>query len=381
MPFHPDRAVLAGCLFLAGCGSASPDRALHVVTGFASQQLCGAAFVSGLDPEDYYRDGVAPAVWPAGWAVSHTVDRARGEVRASVLGLAESRSVYEGPLGCRVIHEPSEETASAPSVEAETVSFLPEIAGPAVVAPSNPALAAALERVFSTTDDGSVPRTTAIVVVHDGRVVAERYAPGYGIDTPVLGWSASKSVVNALIGILVRQGRLSVEASAPVAAWSASGDARRSITIDHLLRMTSGLDYGESLFAGPQSAFDPSVQMLYDEADMAASVEAAPLAAKPGTVFHYSNGNTMILSRIIRDLAGGSAAAVRDFAGRELFGPLGMRHVTMEFDATGTPVGSSSFRASPRDWARFGLLYLGNGVMGGRRILPEGWVDYQGNRI
>ena len=109
---------------------------------------------------------------------------------------------------------------------------------------------------------------------------------------------------------------------------------------------------------------------------MAAFAERVPLKFVPGSDWNYTNGNTLLLSRLIRDNAGGTAASTLDFARRELFDKLGMHHTTLEFDSTGTPIGSSHMLASPRDWARFGLLYLDDGVVDGRRILPEGWVDY-----
>jgi CubicO group peptidase (beta-lactamase class C family) len=135
--------------------------------------------------------------------------------------------------------------------------------------------------------------------------------------------------------------------------------------------MTSGLALDEK-----GRAVDPVARMLYLERDMAGFAERAPLQAVPGRMWRYSSGNTLILSRLIRDAVGGRAEDVLKFARRELFGPLGMRDVTMEFDASGTPVGSTYMFAPARDWARFGLLYLDDGVVGGRRILPEGWVSY-----
>ncbi|HTR87336.1 MAG TPA: serine hydrolase, partial [Reyranella sp.] len=225
--------------------------------------------------------------------------------------------------------------------------------------------------------EGEPPRNTkAIVIVHNGRVIAERYAPGYGVDTPVIGWSATKSVTNALLGILVRQGKIDMQAPAPIAAWADPKDPRHAITPDNLLRMNAGLDVGQSLTASWRDAFDPSAQMVFEERDMAAYAASFPLAFAPGTDWNYTNGNTMQLDRIIRDKTGGNAQGVLDFAHRELFDKLGMQHVTLEFDSTGTPLGASHMFATPRDWAKFGLLYLNDGMAGGERILPEGWVDY-----
>ncbi len=211
--------------------------------------------------------------------------------------------------------------------------------------------------------------------MQDGHVIAERYAPGYGPDTPLISYSVAKSITNALLGILVREGRLSVDAPAPVAAWQGADDPRRRITIDQLERMTSGLAIDEL-----NTGFDPWSRALYLERDIAGFAQSVPLEAAPGSTWNYTSGNTLILSRIIRDAVGGHAADVLSFARRELFDPLGMRKVTIEFDEAGTPIGSTYFFAPARDWARFGMLYLNDGVVGGKRILPEGWVAYSSAR-
>jgi len=252
--------------------------------------------------------------------------------------------------------------------------LLAPIAPAGIVTPVDPALRGALDRAFDESASGPKRNTHAVVVVQGDRVIAERYAPGVGIDTQLPGWSATKSVTNALIGILVREGRLDMQSPAPIAAWAAPDDPRHAITPDQLLRMTSGLDAGQSLH--DVSAFDPSAQMLFIEHDMAAFAERAPLAHAPGTHFNYTDPNTLLLSRLVRDQAGGDAARTLAFAHRELFDKLGMQRVTLEFDAAGTPIGASHLWASARDWARFGLLYLHDGMIGGARLLPAGWVDY-----
>jgi CubicO group peptidase (beta-lactamase class C family) len=162
-----------------------------------------------------------------------------------------------------------------------------------------------------------------------------------------------------------------VHDSAPVAAWSDPDDPRHSITPDQLLRMTSGLALAES-----GTPWSPVARMLYLERDMAGFAAAAGLDAAPGSEWRYTSGSTLLLSGILRHAAGGGAEDVLAFARRELFDPLGMRSAVLELDAVGTPVGSTYLLASARDWARFGLLYLDDGVVAGRRILPEGWVRY-----
>jgi hypothetical protein len=143
-----------------------------------------------------------------------------------------------------------------------------------------------------------------------------------------------------------------------------------------MLRHTSGLAMGSSLNASLASAFDGVNRMKFVERDMAGFAESSALETVPGSAWNYHDGNYVILSRLIRDAAGGHAADVQHFAKAGLFDPLGMRGVTLEVDATGTPEGSSQMLAPARDWARFGLLYLNDGVIGGKRILPEGWVGY-----
>jgi hypothetical protein len=205
--------------------------------------------------------------------------------------------------------------------------------------------------------------------------VAERYASGYGPDTPIWGHSLSKSVTNALIGVLVREGVLRTDQAAPVPSWQAAGDPRRAITIDELLRMTSGLPFDET--GGP---INPMTRMLFRERDMAGYAERMPLANAPGTRWGYSNLGYLVLSQLVRDAAGGGAADAERFARRELFEPLHMQSAVIECEVTGTPVGSGSVFASARDWARFGQLYLDDGIAEGQRILPQGWVRYSASQ-
>jgi len=374
---HPAlAAALLGALpLLCACGHLSPGRAASTATGFVSHQLCSAVFVAKQDPEHYYRQAVEPMAGPMSFLMHHTIDRDRAEVRATIVGMAESRAAYRPPYGCvnstdglpaATLAPPRPATPGAP--------LLAAIATAEPVAPTDPSLRQALDHAFDESPPGPLRQTHAVVVVHRDRVIAERYAAGIGVQTPLAGWSATKSVTNALLGILVRQGRLDMNAPAAIAGWSDPRDPRHAITPDQLLRMTSGLDAGQSLNAG--SPFDPAAQMLFVEHDMAAFAARAPLAHEPGTHFTYTDPSTLLLSRLVRDLAGGDAARTYAFAHRELFDKLGMRDVTFEFDGAGTPIGGSHLWAPARDWARLGLLYLHDGVVGGERILPAGWVDY-----
>jgi CubicO group peptidase (beta-lactamase class C family) len=366
-------AAIGGAVSLAIWSRFNPVRALAVGPNLVSHQLCSAAFVAGFDPDSYYREAIAPSLGVFKSLVRYHVDRDKHEVIATLARGFRSRTIYRGAEGCLVVQGPLREPARLPPA---APAVLPSIAGPDIVAPTDSALAVALDRAFSEPGVGGLRQTKAVVVVHDGRVVAERYAPGYGVNTPILGWSMTKAVTNALIGILVRQRKISISGPAPVAAWSNPKDPHHAVSIDNMLRMTSGLEFGQSLTQNWATAFDPTAQMVFATPDMAAVAERAHVTSAPGAIWRYSNGNTMILSRIIRDHVGGDAASVLAFAHRELFDPLGMTHSTLEFDGVGTPLGATHMWASARDWARLGLLYLHDGIAGGERILPLGWVDY-----
>jgi len=361
--------------------AATTIRARHVpnvATGFVANVLCSETFVSGLDPARDLAETVAamPGVGLIGSALDYQVDRVHKDVTVTLLGFGRSHAVYRGELGCFVDHGDAGADISLPREDRVKAPLLPEIAGPSVVAPQNEALAAALDRAFTESGSQPLKHTRAIVVVKDGHVVAERYAEGIGIDTPLLGFSATKSVMSALVGILAREGKLRLDLPAPVAAWQKGDDPRRAITVDQLLRHTAGLALGSSLQASLGAALEPVNQMKFMETDMASFAAAARLETAPGGAWNYHDGNYLILSKLILEATGGKPADFLRFARQELFGPLGMRDVTIEFDGADTPEGSSQMLASARDWARFGQLYLNDGVVGGKRILGEGWVKY-----
>ena len=348
-----------------------------VATGFVAHVLCSETFVSGFDPRRTFVEtsDAMPGSGLMTWAMDYRVDRARKEVTVSLFGLGRSHAVYREELGCTLEHGNGLAEVSQ-SPDDRPPALLPDIAGASIVAPQSPAMASALDRAFTEPARKPYRRTRAVIVVKDGRIIAERYADGIGMDTPLLGFSMTKSVVSALIGVLVRQGKLKLDGPAPVAAWQNPRDPRHAITVDQLLRHTAGLALGSSLQASLASALEPVNRMKFMETDMAAFAEAVPLETAPGAAWNYHDGNTIILAHLIRNAAGGNPTDVLRFARRELFAPLGMRHVMLQFDGAGTIEGSSEMLASARDWARFGQLYLDDGVAGGKRILPEGWVSY-----
>ena len=219
----------------------------------------------------------------------------------------------------------------------------------------------------------------ALVVVHRGRLVAESYGATADAGTALVSWSMAKSVVHALVGVCVRDGLLALDQPAPVVEWA--GDDRRDITIGQLLAMTSGLHFVEDYV---DDGVSDVIDMLFGSGidDVAGFAVGKPLDHAPGTFWNYSSGTSNILARIVGDIAARRHPdrtredAMRGFLADELFTPLVMASADPRFDAAGTFVASSFLYATARDFARFGYLYLRDGVWGDRRILPAGWADH-----
>ena len=226
-----------------------------------------------------------------------------------------------------------------------------------------------LDVAFSEPNPRRLRRTRAIIVMRNGHLVAERYAPGFDSDVRFPGWSMTKSVLSALVGTLVGEGRISLDDRALLPGWQPP-DPRANITVEDLLRMRSGLRFSE-VYSDLSSDV---IEMLFNRSDTAHYAARQPLVASPGTTWSYASGTTNILSAIARRLVGDP-----DYLGwprRALFDPIGMTSAILEPDASGTFVGSSFMFANARDWARFGQLYLDDGVCDGQRILPDGWVQF-----
>lgn len=361
-------AVVVAAVVFAWC-IYRPDLAIRVGTASTSQTLCDEVFVSGLDGKRVFAEEIQPQ---RGMQIllkrlRYNIDQQRRQVATTWAGHFESVATYHEGCGCVLGEARSGTRAVAPGAAPAGSQESPAMP----IAPASAKLAGALSRAFAEPPRPPYRRVRAIVVMRNGKIVAEQYAEGIGPDTPLLGYSVSKSVVNALIGILVRDSALNLYAPAPVNAWKSAKDPRHIITLDELLRMTSGLKLEEN-----DTGFDPVSRMLFCERDMAAYAEKAGLKHEPGQTWEYTSGSTLIACAILRDAVGGNRDDVLRFAQRELFGPVGMQHVTVEFDGAGTPIGCTRILASARDWTRFGELYLNDGVVDGKRILPQGWVAY-----
>ncbi len=228
--------------------------------------------------------------------------------------------------------------------------------------------------------------TRAMVIMYKGRVVAERYAPGYNESTPLISWSMAKTMTATLVGLMVADGRLVLDDPAPVETWSSPADPRSKITLRHLLQMSSGLDHSE----GPvpeqgKAIYDAdTTRMLFLDGreNVAQYAQARQLEANPGEKFEYSSATTHILADIMTNILTDSKDpvvrrnAMLEFAKGRLFDPLGITTMVPEFDRNGTMLGGSMIHGSARDWAKLGEFLRNNGSVKGAQLLPTSWTRF-----
>jgi CubicO group peptidase (beta-lactamase class C family) len=346
-----------------------------IATAYVAKVTCSCTMVSERPLEDVVKTDVSKYSY-----IDVEVNEEEKSVTASALGLIKRKAIFRKGLGCTLVNGLTEEEIRKEANDKDilkasesSVKLWPTGDSLSVVKlPENIdslKLIAAVNKAFNYPDQQEVIRSRAVVVVYKGKIIAEKYAPGISRNTPLLGWSMTKSVTNSLLGILVKDGKVKIMDKASLKEWQA--DERAEITIDQMMRMSSGLHFDEIY-----NVVSDATKMLFNSTSASRVAIAQPLAHRPDEVWSYSSGTTNILSKIIRDKVGGTNVDYFNFPRRVLFDRIGMNSMVMEPDPSGTFVGSSFSYATARDWARFGLLYLNDGVWEGERILPEGWVKY-----
>ncbi len=346
-------AVIGGCLYL--------NTLMPIITGYAAKNLASAVFVSGRDASDVEALDLHFSFIKFN---RNKVDYEHKTVMSRFLW-AESTAAYREGYGVTLLRGKDREAFLTQEYPLPADTLRPE-ALPA----GDPVTVAGLEPIARALVDERAYNGTpfAFVVLHKGAVVAERYRQGITPGTQLLSWSMAKSFTNAIAGIMAGDSLVSVCAPLDIPEWQ--GDGRRDITLKDLMQMQSGLEWNEDY--GNRSDVN---LMLHRETDMGLFALSKPLEYEPGTHWYYSSGSTNIVMRYLR----GKFASDGEFLSYlrdRLFAPLGIVSPTFEPDMSGTPVGSSYLYVTARDFARFGQLFLDDGCVGGRRILPEGWVEW-----
>jgi CubicO group peptidase (beta-lactamase class C family) len=364
---------------------------LDHILGFFAKLLCSGVFVIGRDAQEFIardlRTHVRPEGMPLDWdAIEIDIDHTQRRVTLSAHGVARS-AVFNDRQGCTIVPRSG-------SLHFTPTVVTPQVPDPATtpwplgdLLPDAPggnvdlsALHVALDRALDDSRQPVPVETRAMAVVHGGQLVAERYAPGFGPETRHVSWSMGKSITSALIGTLVRDGHFSVDDRAPIAEWDAPDDPRRAITIAHLLRMSSGLRFvraqdDDRLELG-WTAQDDHMYIYYGGVNVFEHSISRPAEFPPDTVWRYRNGDPLTLGAIVRRTVEGRGEDYLSYPQRALFDRLGMRDMVLEVDPWGNFIMTGFDYGTARDWARFGLLHLRDGVWQGERILPPGWVDF-----
>ncbi|MFN8348525.1 MAG: serine hydrolase [Spirosomataceae bacterium] len=351
--------ILAGLAYAANYAY----RYALIGAGYNAKTVCSCVYVSGRSLESVVAEDLYGI--PYG---TQTIDTVAKTATATIFGIASKTAMYRPGLGCTILNEiTADALQKQPTVAAMTASA--EVSADSVLPPAQQQiLQKTLDWAFAEPDPKHPVRTRAVVVMHKGKIVAERYAKGITSTTALTGWSMTKSVTNAMIGLLVKDGKLNVNKPAPVVEWA--NDNRKVITLDNLLRMSSGLQFAE-VYSGISDA----TKMLFSAEGAGKYALQSPTEVPPATQWYYSSGTTNILQEIVRR-QWKTHAEYLNFPHQRLFQKLGMNTAVLEPDASGTFVGSSFMYASARDWAKFGQLYAQDGVWNGERLLPEGWVAY-----
>lgn len=360
-------------------------RLAPVADGYSAKYLCSLAFNSGLDPEAGFEAYVKPMHFLFRGVVPE-IDREHKTVTLRYFGFLKPRTaVWREGCGCTLLVDQTaaqlQSRYDRPHVDSVAMAMKASAAlwpeGNRVSRDSlDPAIRWAaidsiLDRAMVETKDDPHERynTLALVVVYKDHIIGERYAAGVNENTPLLGWSAAKSVTGALTGVMVRANGLDLHAPVGLPEWQK--DERRGITVDHLMTMEDGLDFDENY-----APMKDATNMLYLSGDMGGFAASHPPLAAPGTRWSYSSGTANILADVLYARAGGTPAALHHLAYDQFFNRLGITTAIFEHDESDAFVGSSYLYMSARDWLRVCRLYMEDGVYRGDRILPEGWVQY-----
>jgi CubicO group peptidase (beta-lactamase class C family) len=354
---------LLGIVGLSGWVAFIRPEVLPLLSAYAAKTVCSNVFIAKRDADAVIRTDVQFMEHSVTKLVKIDIDTAGRRVEAALFGLFARRYAgYAEGRGCTIIlKDEIPDRAAAPP--------LPPLAAPDALWPTGETAQSSDDRRLLAALNDPVPQgpgMRAIVVVHDGRIVGETYGEGFNASTPLLGWSMTKTVNAALVGMAIKDGKLSLDRKGLFPQWA--GDARAEISVADLMAMSSGLEFNED-----QGLVTDPARMEFLERDAAAFARDRALVAAPGTKFHYGSGSSVLLARIWQNAVGAGAPC---YPQERLFKPLGMTSAVFESDPSGTFLGEAFLYANAHDWARFGEFLRLGGVWKGQPLLPAGFVDF-----
>ena len=345
---------------------------LNIISGYSAKSMSSSVFVAGRAPS--FTDSTDNGFTPINIARDF-VDLQKKYASASVYGLMERKAIYRKGLGSVLIDDEYDITKETPvPLRTNIARMMPYPYGNMPQKDTTfsnidyTKIENAVKYAFSNVEGEDIKKTRAVLVLYKDQIISEKYANGFNKDSKFLGWSMTKSLVSTMYGILQYEGKLNVWDKAPIDAWKS--DERNNITLHNLLQMNSGLEWEEDY-----SKISDVTKMLFLEKDMTTSQIDKPLVGKPNETWNYSSGTSNLLSGILRKQFD-THQEYLDFPYVNFIDKIGMHSMLIEADMEGNYVGSSYAWATPRDWAKFGLLYLHRGEWNGARIFDESWVDY-----
>lgn len=354
--------VIVGVLISAVYYAAT---ALPIANGYNAKILCSAVFVSKRDKEKVISEDLSSFNY-----VDKSVDISAKTVTASVFGLFPRTAVYREKLGCTLISGESSPESLKSQYQSNLLSEVKnvkridlEFSKASNI--NKKLLESTINEAFLENKQGK-KNTRAIIALYKGKIIAEKYAESISKETPLLGWSMTKSVLNAMTGIMIKKVNLKLDENNLFSEWA--NDKRKEIKLDQLLRMSSGLKFEEDY-----SKVSDATNMLFRSYDISTIPLKKNLETEPDSKWYYSSGTTNLISKLIHNKLADEKTYL-SFPYKEIFAKLGMDSAIIETDPSGNFVMSSFMYANARDWAKFGQLYLQDGIWNDEKIFPDNWV-------